>query len=146
MSQTAFRALFAEIDPDTRFSGPGCVDMVFEEPGVAARATLSTDGGQVITDIFALDVAGFNGGTRDALMHAILTINDVAALADTFTVGIDSRNLLVLTGRIRLEGLTADSYGEALSEWLEQVDSLRACADAIGLQAETITFEYATTD
>lgn len=135
MSEQAFRALFREIDPEIAFTGNTIVHMVFEEPAVTLRASLSSDERQVVTDIYLFDVASFEHHMRNALLHAVLTVNDLAAMADNFSVSVDARGMLMLTGRARLDGITADQYGAALAEWLEQAASLHDLAETIGQTA-----------
>ncbi|MEM6744937.1 MAG: hypothetical protein AAF676_14565 [Pseudomonadota bacterium] len=132
MSEQAFKALFREIDPEIEFSGDAIVHMAFDDPAVVLRASLSSDERQVVTDIYLFEMGSLDRRMRDALNHAILTINDLAAMADTFSVSVDARGMCMLTGRSRLAEMTADAYGAALGEWFDQVRDLLELAQALG--------------
>ena len=136
MSEEAFKALFREIDPEIEFSGEAIVHMAFEEPTVVLRASLSSDERQVVTDIYQYDMGPLDRRMRAAHNHAIMAINDLAAMADTFSVSVDARGMCMLTGRLRLAGITADAYGEALGEWFDQANDLLELARLLGRAGE----------
>lgn len=138
MSMEAFNALVRGIDPDMVRSTPRSVDMILEEQGLSARLSLSPDETEVLTDIFVLDVAYYIGGTRRALQQAILTLNGLSVPYTDCSIGIDHRNYLVMTGYTPLARATPESYGNALSVWVDQAMNLRDAARAIGFEGARV--------
>lgn len=141
MSDGEFRRIAATIDPDIAMSGPRSFDMVFSEESVNARATLALDDKTVVTDIYVHDVAAFTGGVRRSLLRALLVINAAAIRNDNYSVSIDSRHYLVLTGRLPLDRLSAVSFGDAIVYWLDLAQRLRDLAKAIAFEGGSLSFD-----
>lgn len=141
MTNPAFAAVFTPLLGSTPEDE---VEMVFDDRDLVVRARLDTTGTQVISDFFARDLRGYRPDALPLLYRAVLTINDLAARVGDYSVGIDDREILVLTGRAALSGLTPEGYITAMVRWLEQVDRLREVAGAIGM--ENFSLVYALPD
>jgi hypothetical protein len=141
MSLDAFKALVRAIDPEMVQLNPREVDMVLEDQELAARMTLSADGTETITDIFVLDVAHYVGGPRRCLQQAILTLNGQATPYADYAIGIDHRNYLILTGYLPLARATSESYGSALSVWVDQATDLREATQAMGFDGARLVVD-----
>jgi hypothetical protein len=140
MTVEIFKSLVMSLDPDASMTSPRIYDMVFADEAMNARATLADDDETVLTDIYVHDVSFCEGGTRRSLVRAILSINDAAVRNSNFSIGIDSRSFLVLTGRLSLPSMTATRFGEELMVWLEQAEKLRDCAQSISFDSNGVEF------
>ena len=134
MNVDAFSALLRAIDSEIVMSGDRACDLIFEEEGLCARMKLSADDCEVMTDIFVHDVAPFIGEPRRSLQQAILTLNGTAMPYSDYSVGIDSRNYLVMTGYTQLARATPESFEQTLAFWVNQAQSLRDAVMAIGFE------------
>lgn len=140
MPNPDFTALFAGLLGDPAAAAEGRVELVLAERELVARAQPDPGGRWVVTDLFARDLTGYRAESRPVLNRALLLINDLAARVGDFAVGIDEREILVVTGRLPLPGLTPDRYAAAFARWLDQVDLLRQTVAAIGMENFTITY------
>lgn len=140
MDRSRFTALFAALlgDPAAA-AAAGRVEFVLAERELVVRAQPDPTGDWVVTDLFARDLTGFRPASRPALHRALLLINDLAGRVGDFRVGIDARDILILTGRLPLTGLAPDRYAAAFARWLDQVDLLRQTVAAIGMENFALT-------
>ena len=140
MSRNVFDNIFSDILGAEALDGSSQVEMVLSDRQLVVRATLEATQRWIITDMFARDVLGFRAESLALLHRALLIVNDVAARTGDFSIGIDGRDMLVLSGRLCAEGLTADIYASAFQRWLEQVDLLRDTVAAIGMENFSLTY------
>ncbi|GEM_PF-6641027 len=140
MSKHIFDTIFSNILGAEALDGSNQVEMVLSDRQLAVRVTLEATQKWIITDMFARDVLEYRVESLALLHRALLIINDVAARTGDFSVSIDGRDMLVLSGRLRAEGLTADAYANAFQRWLEQVDLLRDTVAAIGMENYSLTY------
>lgn len=140
MHNPLFAALFQTLLGDPSAATDGRVEFVMSDRELAVRAQPDPKGLWVLTDMFARDLTGFRPESRPALNRALLLVNDLAARVGDYSVGIDDRDILVLTGRLPLQGLTPERYAVAFTRWLEQVDLLRQTVAAIGMENFAITY------
>ena len=140
MSRQVFERVFSDILGAEALDGSNQVEMVLSDRQLAVRATLDATQQWIITDMFARDVLEYRAESLPLLHRALLIVNDVAARTGDFSVSIDGRDMLVLSGRLRAEGLTADAYTNAFQRWLEQVDLLRDTVAAIGMENYSLTY------
>ncbi len=139
MSKQEFKELFTTVLGPEAINAQGQVELVYAERELVARAVLSLDEQWVVTDLFARDLRAFRTDSGPALLRAILTLNNVAARIGDYSIGIDERETLIVTGRLPLKGLTADEYAAAMVRWLDLVDDLREVVSAIGMEKSSIT-------
>lgn len=149
MSEHDFQRFVRELDGEIDMHSPRGFDLVYEEPGFLTRVNLAPDDLTLMCDVYVHDVARFQGGVRRALVRALLTINDSAVRHSSFSVGIDNRSYLVLSGRLPLFGetanqhLTAEIFYAHLDFWLEQATKLRDCARAMAFEGAGFQFTLA---
>lgn len=139
MDSPRFTALFAALLGDAGAAASGQVEFVLADRELVVRAQPDPTGDWVVTDLFARDLTGFRPDSRPALHRALLLINDLAGRVGDFRVGIDARDILILTGRLPLTGLAPDRYAAAFARWLDQVDLLRQTVAAIGMENFALT-------
>lgn len=140
MSQRNFDDLFSRLLGEDARGADGPVEMVLAEKDLVVRAMPDATRSWIVTDLFVRDLLGFRAESLPLLHRALLVVNDVAARAGDFSVGIDGRAMLILTGRLRADGLTPDRYAGAFARWLEQVDLLRDTVAAIGMEHFALTY------
>lgn len=119
--------------------GGGPQDLVFADRDLVARITVAPSRHVAITDFFLMDMREF-GDARSAVNRTLLLVNSAAAVYSDYSLGIDDREMLVLSGCTPLNGTTSELYAESLMRWLDLGDTVRNTVLAIGMKNYSISY------
>lgn len=114
-----FKSLAAELDPEISLSGPRSFELLLGEGRIACRVMQSPDARWILSDFYLSDVSDLTTDARQALERTALALNGIAPFAADYSLGIDTRGFLVLTGRRKFDGLTGKALGAAIGNWLD---------------------------
>ncbi|MBJ7262312.1 MAG: hypothetical protein JHC61_00600, partial [Burkholderiaceae bacterium] len=117
-------------------------DLLFGDlPG---RVTLHPTDRLVLVDFFLYDAVLLQGSLRRIVIKSLLDLNQAMLYGHAFAVGLDNRDFVTSTGRIRLDRLDDDIW----LRWLQyQVEQALATRDLIErLSFEGAEIQYAVAD
>ena len=112
-------------------------DVLFDDlPG---RIKLHPSARLLLADFFIHDLAMLQGAMRHVIVKSALLINQAALRGRSYVVSLDSRDFLVGTGRILLEGLNDELFSHWLQYQVMQALDMRALVKRLSLEGAQIS-------
>lgn len=109
----AFQRLAQNVGCSVADSAQASFELVFEDD-LAITVSLHPNGDEVAADIWCCDAALLTGAPRRTVIKALLLLNQAIQSGRPLSIGIDSRDFILLHGRQALAQLD----GPAFTEWL----------------------------
>jgi hypothetical protein len=110
---------------------PGVLEFM-AGPALPSRATL-LESSQALIDFYLYDAVWLTGTLREALIEVLLQLNHVGIQGRRFALGLDSRDLVLLTGTVQLQA-DAAHISEALQYLAGQAGRIQQLIGEITFQ------------